>query len=330
MKIGKIVRRSAMMPKPATRSNLPTCDSLRFHASRSRSICASSNPSCVAPHRDRPQSDVAHQSDLGHIPAVGERFCDDREFPPAQIGRLGCLVHPQGRTQNNLGPSVTTSCHDALQQIGSKLGAVAACLPQRCRNPRIILEPGLCDEFEISKFVASAQYRRQRGRLEHRLGYLGHQPGKRFTERHVCGLPVGTADRLDNLEQAEWRCLPFLDTNCQLVRHDTVEIGTGYGKLGARPLKAAKISRGELSQYRSKAAPNGGGRPLAIACAIRLTCSSVGTNFGWARFIGRPLESGNDSWDLHPGLVKISKTHCKIRAIGAHAVMEIGADPRPE
>jgi len=31
-----------------------------------------------------------------------------------------------------------------------------------------------------------------------------------------------------------------------------------------------------------------GGRPLAIACAIRLACSSVGEDFVWARLIEVP------------------------------------------
>src|SRR5665213_2848104 len=34
-------------------------------------------------HRDRPQCDIAHQPDLGHVPSIGERFCDDRELAPA-------------------------------------------------------------------------------------------------------------------------------------------------------------------------------------------------------------------------------------------------------
>jgi hypothetical protein len=33
--------------------------------------------------RNRPQCDIAHQPDLGHIPSVVERFCNDREFAPA-------------------------------------------------------------------------------------------------------------------------------------------------------------------------------------------------------------------------------------------------------
>ena len=37
----------------------------------------------VAVHRDRAQCDVAHQPDLGHIPSVGERFRNNREFTPA-------------------------------------------------------------------------------------------------------------------------------------------------------------------------------------------------------------------------------------------------------
>src|SRR5258708_23965810 len=67
----------------------------------------------------------------------------------------------------------------------------------------------------------------------------------------------------------------------------------------AAPVKAAKISRGELSQYRSKASLNGGGRPLAIACAIRLACSSVGEDFGWVRLIEAPPRIiANDSREL--------------------------------
>src|SRR5579859_3641914 len=56
----------------------------------------------------------------------------------------------------------------------------------------------------------------------------------------------------------------------------------------AAPAKAAKISRGKLSQYRSKASLNGSGRPLAIARAIRLACSFVGEDFGWVRLIEAP------------------------------------------
>src|SRR5882724_1172073 len=63
----------------------------------------------------------------------------------------------------------------------------------------------------------------------------------------------------------------------------------------AAPVKAAKISRGELSQYRSKASLNGGGRPLAIACAIRLACSSVGEDFGWVRLIEFPSRINSDN-----------------------------------
>jgi hypothetical protein len=38
----------------------------------------------------------------------------------------------------------------------------------------------------------------------------------------------------------------------------------------AAPAKAAKISLGELSQYRSSSGLKEGGRPVAIARAIRL------------------------------------------------------------
>src|ERR1019366_3704492 len=60
------------------------------------------------------------------------------------------------------------------------------------------------------------------------------------------------------------------------------------GMWRAAPVKAAKISRGELSQYRSNSVLNGGGRPLAIARAIRLACSSVGGDFDWTRLFTFP------------------------------------------
>jgi hypothetical protein len=77
----------------------------------------------------------------------------------------------------------------------------------------------------------------------------------------------------------------------------------------AAPAKAAKISRGEPSQYRSKASSNGGGRPFAIACAIRLACSSVDEDFGWARLIALLLESVNGSQNQRRSLVKIGEIH---------------------
>src|ERR1700730_8880949 len=85
----------------------------------------------------------------------------------------------------------------------------------------------------------------------------------------------------------------------------------------AAPVKAAKISSGELSQYRSKASLNGGGRPLAIACAIRLACSSVGEDFGWARLIGVPPRIiCNNSRELVSILSEAAISTHKIRALG--------------
>lgn len=62
------------------------------------------------------------------------------------------------------------------------------------------------------------------GGLTHRLGDLGDQPGERFTKGHARGLPIGTADSFGDLEQAERRRFPFLDTERQFVRHDAIEI----------------------------------------------------------------------------------------------------------
>jgi hypothetical protein len=53
-----------------------------------------SHSSGASENRDRPQCDIAHQSDLGHIPTVGERFRNERELTPAQIGLRRRLVHP--------------------------------------------------------------------------------------------------------------------------------------------------------------------------------------------------------------------------------------------
>src|SRR6478752_7314213 len=85
----------------------------------------------------------------------------------------------------------------------------------------------------------------------------------------------------------------------------------------AAPAKAAKISGAELSQYRSKASLNGGGRPLAIACAIRLACSSIGEDFGWVRLIETPPRiTRNDSRTLVSFLSKLAISPHKIRAFG--------------
>src|SRR6266436_1671936 len=81
------------------------------------------------------------------------------------------------------------------------------------------------------------------------------------------------------------------------------------GMWRAAPVKAAKISRGELSQYRSKAALNGGGRPLAIAFAIRRAYSSVGEELGWVRLITLPHESRDGSGEPRVRLVKVGEIH---------------------
>ena len=60
------------------------------------------------------------------------------------------------------------------------------------------------------------------------------------------------------------------------------------GMWRATPSKATKISRGELSRYRSRSGVSAGGRPLAIAAAMRLACRSIGEDFGWARLITLP------------------------------------------
>ena len=117
------------------------------------------------------------------------------------------------------------SRNDALQQIGSKFGTItAAGALHRLSDPRVVLEPGLCDGLQLGKFVALPQYRCERGGLTHRLGDLGDQPGERFTKGHARGLPIGAADRFGDLEQAERRRFPFFDTECQFVRHDAIEI----------------------------------------------------------------------------------------------------------
>ena len=111
----------------------------------------------VLEHRNRPQCDIAHQPDLGHISSVGERLCNDRELAPTQISLRWRLAHPEGCAQNNLGPSVAMSCYDALQEIGGKLRATAAAraLHRSC-DLWVVLEPRLCDELEVGQVAASS------------------------------------------------------------------------------------------------------------------------------------------------------------------------------
>jgi hypothetical protein len=64
-----------------------------------------------------------------------------------------------------------------------------------------------------------------------------------------------------------------------------------------------------------------GGRPLAIACAIRLAYSSVGENFGWARLIEVPPRIiCNDSPELVSFLSELAISTHKIRALGVGQV----------
>jgi hypothetical protein len=53
-----------------------------------------SHSSGASENRDRPQCDIAHQSDLGHVPSVDERFRNERKLAPAQIGLRRRLAHP--------------------------------------------------------------------------------------------------------------------------------------------------------------------------------------------------------------------------------------------
>ena len=46
-------------------------------------VTRAARPPRVPEHCDRPRCDIVHQPDLGHIPSVGERFCDERKLAPA-------------------------------------------------------------------------------------------------------------------------------------------------------------------------------------------------------------------------------------------------------
>src|SRR5664280_2771539 len=93
--------------------------------------------------------------------------------------------------------------------MGNKFGTITAAGALRLSDLRVVLEPGLCDCLQLGKFVALPQHRCERGGLTHRLGDLGDQPGERFTKGHARGLPIGTADRFGDLEQAERRSSRF-------------------------------------------------------------------------------------------------------------------------
>ena len=51
---------------------------------------------------------------------------------------------------------------------------------------------------------------------------------------------------------------------------------------------------------------------MAIACAIRLACSSVGEDFGWVRLIEVPSWTNHImlAESLHLSLVKFGEIHC--------------------
>src|SRR5262249_62006026 len=82
----------------------------------------------------------------------------------------------------------------------------------------------------------------------------------------------------------------------------------------ATPSKATKISRGELSRYRSRSGVSAGGRPLAIAAAMRLACRSIGEDFGWARLITLPPRIAQCYPRSGASLIKISEIHHRLRA----------------
>src|SRR5438876_11879047 len=85
----------------------------------------------AAEHLDRTQRDIAHQPDVGHVPSVSERFCNNAELAPAQIVRRR-LAHPEGGAQKNIDPSLTTPRHGAPQEIADKLRAITAACALHC------------------------------------------------------------------------------------------------------------------------------------------------------------------------------------------------------
>src|SRR6266516_1619880 len=97
----------------------------------------------------------------------------------------------------------------------------------------------------------------------------------------------------------------------------------------AAPAKAANISRGQLSKYRSSSALNGGGRPFAIARAIRLAYSSVGDGFGWALLIAGP--SANHATVVGVCVAALSKSrnsHLNQQADFGRYVRRTGRPPK--
>ena len=86
------------------------------------------------------------------------------------------------------------------------------------------------------------------------------------------------------------------------------------GMWRATPSKATKISRGELSRYRSRSGVSAGGRPLAIAAAMLLACRSIGEDFGWARLITLPPRIAQCYPRSCASLIKICEIHGRLRA----------------
>src|SRR6516225_4265658 len=119
-----------------------------------------------------------HQPDLGHVPPVGERFSDDREFAPAQVEFGRRLAHPQSGPQYQVSPFVTMPRNYALQEIGGELRSIAAtCASYRLRNVGTILKPGLRDDLQAWQLAAFSQDRCDPRTLTHRLRNVGDQSG---------------------------------------------------------------------------------------------------------------------------------------------------------
>jgi hypothetical protein len=65
----------------------------------------------------------------------------------------------------------------------------------------------LRDGLQVGQVTAFSQYRFDRRPPAHCFGKLGNQLSQHVAETHERRLPVGAADRLGNLEEAEGRWL---------------------------------------------------------------------------------------------------------------------------
>jgi hypothetical protein len=81
----------AVVPQ-ATGNSAAACDLALRPAGVSRA--APLHPSSVPEDRDRPQCNIAHQPNLGQIPPVDERLCNERELAPAKVGLRRSFTHP--------------------------------------------------------------------------------------------------------------------------------------------------------------------------------------------------------------------------------------------